>query len=141
MSRFVRAFAVAFVSIISVNAFAQSCDLSGGTTMTCDSPISLGSSSQCTLTIKNAGTADCVGNWTMTLGSFDPGTFSDVQSNLVDCTFVAEVQLTATILNQMVLHSAFGCLILTSLRPGLTFSMNRRVTPAYSITEYLFVAG
>jgi len=67
MSRFVRAFAAAFVSIISVNAFAQSCDLANQTTMTCDSPISVSSSSQCTLSVKNAGTASCVANWTTTL--------------------------------------------------------------------------
>src|ERR1700732_2636439 len=80
MVRIFRAFAAAAVSIISVNAFAQGCDLSNQTMMTCDTQISSGSSAQCTLSIKNNGTADCVGNWTSTLASFDPGTFSAIQA-------------------------------------------------------------
>ena len=141
MVRTFRAFAAAVVSIVSVNAFPQNCDLSNQVNMTCDSAISAGRSAQCTLSVKNAGTASCVGNWTTTLGSFDPGTFSNVQSNFANCTFVGDVQLPAPIFNQMVVHSAWVCQGAGSVGPGATLSMTGRVTPASSFTDSQFLTG
>ncbi|MDQ6802933.1 MAG: hypothetical protein M3041_19180 [Acidobacteriota bacterium] len=141
MARIFRALAAALVTLVSVNAFAQNCDVANQTNMTCDTAISAGGSAQCTVSVKNAGTAPCVGNWTTTLGSFDPGTFSNVQANFANCTFVGDVQLPAPIFNQMVIHSAWVCQGAGSVGPGATLSMTGRVTPAPSFTNSQFLAA
>lgn len=143
MSRILRALAAALVSIVSVNAFAQNCDLGGQTNMTCDSAINSGSSAQCTLSIKNNGTADCVGNWTSTLGAFDPGTFSSIQASPIfgNCSFVGDVTLPTPIFNnQTVVHSAWTCTGNGTLSPGASASMTGRVKPDATFNSSTFIA-
>jgi hypothetical protein len=143
MGRLFRAFAAASVSIVSVNAFAQNCDLSNQTNMTCDTAINAGSSAQCTLSIRNNGTADCVGNWTSTLASFDPGTVSSVQASPIfgNCSFVGDVNLPTPIFNQTVIHSAWTCVGSGTLSPGASASMTGRIKPDSTFNSSTFIAG
>ncbi|HEY8181453.1 MAG TPA: hypothetical protein VII32_04395 [Thermoanaerobaculia bacterium] len=143
MGRLFRAFAGALVSIVSINAFAQNCDLGGQTNFTCDSAINAGSSAQCTLSIKNNGTADCVGNWTSTLASFDPGTFSGIQASPIfgNCSFVGDVNLPTPIFNQTVIHNAWKCVGSGTLSPGASASMTGRVKPDAAFNSSTFIAG
>jgi hypothetical protein len=143
MVRVFRAFAAAAVSLVSVNAFAQNCDLSNQTMMTCDTQISSGSSAQCTLSIKNNGTGDCVGNWTSTLASFDPGTFSAIQASPIfgNCSFVGDVNLPTPIFNMTVVHSAWTCVGSGTLSPGASATMSGRVKPDATFNGSTFTAG
>ena len=143
MVRMLRAFAAAFVSLLSINAFAQNCDISNQTTMTCDSMITSGSSAQCTLSVKNNGTADCVGNWTSTLASFDPATISGIQASPIfgNCTFVGDVNLPSPVFNMTVIHSAWTCVGSGTLSPGASATMTGRIKPDATFNSSTFIAG
>src|SRR5260370_25517782 len=138
-----RGFDGVLVSIVSVNAFAQNCNLSGQTTLFCDREGATGSRALCTLSIKNSGTADCAGNWTSTLGSFDQASFSQIQASPIfgNCSPSGDVTLPTAVFNETVLHSTLTCTGSGTLSPGASASMTWRVMPRASFTGSTLVAA
>jgi hypothetical protein len=143
MFRTIGVFAAAFVFAVALDGLAQQCDVANGVDMTCDSSVAVGSSAQCTLSIKNVGQADCVGNWTTTLGAFDLGTVGSIQGSPLfsSCTSIGDVTLPTPIFNQTVVHSATVCQGSGTLSPGATVTMTGRITPAATFTGSTFIAA
>jgi hypothetical protein len=144
MRRSIAVFITVLGVLLAAHVGAQTCDLGNQTSIVCESPIAARASSQCTVSMKNVGTADCVGNWTMTIGTLDPGSVSAVQGSsslLATCSFVGDVPFPTPVGNRTQVNSAWVCQGSGALAPGATLSMTGRVLPAPSFSDSTFLAG
>ena len=146
MVRSATGFAAALLFVVAPHILGQGCSLPNGSVVaSCETPISSGQSSLCTVSITNKGTGDCSGNWTVALGTWDPGTVANVQTGgvLGTCAFVGDVPLPfGPVGDHTAIHSAWLCQGSGALHANETVTaLTGRVTPNVDINDPQFFAA